>query len=231
VALLPIQDVDEATKELRRSVRELGMVAGLMPAVTFNRKPFGAAEYHPLFREAEQLGCALAIHGSPQVGLGLEIFERHIEAHVLTHPLPVAIHFISIVFSGILEMFPKLRLAFLEAGCGWVPFLSERMDYEMERLGPSFETRPASAPPIHKLPSHYITAGNIYVSCEANEKSIPWVAEFLGGDYIIYPTDFPHSLTFDLFVNEVREFLNRKDLPPELSRKILWDNPRRLYSI
>ena len=101
----------------------------------------------------------------------------------------------------------------------------------MERLEPTFKTRPLSAPPIKKLPSEYIRAGNIYVSCEANEKSLPWVAEFFGGDYIIYPTDFPHSLTFDLFVEEVREFVNRKDFPPELSRKVLWDNPRCLYGI
>jgi predicted TIM-barrel fold metal-dependent hydrolase len=88
-----------------------------------------------------------------------------------------------------------------------------------------------SAPPIQKLPSEYIRAGNLYVSCEANEKSLPWVAEFFGGDSIIYPTDFPHSSTFDVFVEEIREFVNRKDLPPELSRKVLRDNSRRLYGI
>ncbi len=50
------------------------------------------------------------------------------------------------------------------------------------------------------------------MNCEGNEKSLPWVAEFFGGDYIIYPTDFPHSLTFDLFVEEVREFLGQQGL-------------------
>ncbi|MGH7771871.1 MAG: amidohydrolase family protein [Candidatus Binatia bacterium] len=128
-------------------------------------------------------------------------------------------------------MFPKVKIAFLEAGCGWVPFLMERMDYEMERLRPSFTMRPSSVPSIQKPPSEYVTAGNIYVSCEANEKSLPWVADFFGGDYIIYPTDFPHSLTFEHFVEEVKESLNRKDLPEDLIRKILWNNPKRLYGI
>ena len=64
-------------------------------------------------------------------------------------------------------MFPKIKIAFLEAGCGWVPFLMERMDYKMERLEPTFKTKPLSAPAIKKLPSEYIRAGNIYVSCEA----------------------------------------------------------------
>jgi hypothetical protein len=46
-----------------------------------------------------------------------------------------------------------------------------------------------------------------------------------GGD------DFSHLLTFDVFVEELRDFVNRKDLPPELSRKVQWDNSKRLYGI
>jgi predicted TIM-barrel fold metal-dependent hydrolase len=231
VAILPVQDPQEAVKELRRCVRELGMVAGLLPAVTYHRKPYGGPEFHPIFREAENLGCALAIHGSPQSGLGLEVFDRHIEAHVLSHPLPIAMHCISIVLGGLIEKFPNVRVVFLEAGSSWVPFLMERMDFELERLKPSFEWRPSAAPPISKKPSEYFTAGNIYVGCEAAEKSLPWVAQFLGADHIVFPTDFPHSFAFERFVEEVRGFVDRRDLPPDLSQKILWDNPKRLYRI
>src|ERR1043166_5774488 len=231
VALLPIQEPAESVKELRRCVQELGMVGGLLPAVTFNRKPYGSAEFLPIFREAEQLDCALAIHGSPQSGLGLEIFSRHIEAHVLSHPLPIMTHCISIVFGGVFEQFPKLRVVFLEAGSSWGPFLMERMDFELERLKPSFEWRPAAAPPIRKMPSEYFTSGNIYVGCEAAEKTLPWSAQWLGADHIVFPTDFPHSFTFERFVEEVKGFAERKDLPADLSRKILWDNPKRLYRI
>jgi predicted TIM-barrel fold metal-dependent hydrolase len=45
-----------------------------------------------------------------------------------------------------------------------------------------------------------------------------------GDDHIVFPTDFPHSFTFERLVD-------LKDLPGELSRKILWDNPKRLYGI
>ncbi|HTN70141.1 MAG TPA: amidohydrolase family protein, partial [Methylomirabilota bacterium] len=231
VALLPIQDPQEAARELRRCVTEFGMVAGLLPAVTYNRKPYGSSEFLPIFREAETLGCALAIHGSPQSGLGLEVFSRHIEAHVLSHPLPIMMHCISIVLGGVIEKFPKVRVVFLEAGSSWVPFLMERMDFELERLKPSFEWRPSGAPPIGKMPSEYFTSGNIYVGCEAAEKSLPWVAQVLGAEQIVFPTDFPHTFTFDRFVEEVRGFAERKDLPPDLSGKILWDNPKRLYGI
>jgi predicted TIM-barrel fold metal-dependent hydrolase len=81
------------------------------------------------------------------------------------------------------------------------------------------------------MPSEYFTSGSIYVGCEAAEKSLPWVAQFLGADHIVFPTDFPHSFTFERFVEEVKGFAERKDLPADLSRKILWDNPKRLYGI
>jgi predicted TIM-barrel fold metal-dependent hydrolase len=57
------------------------------------------------------------------------------------------------------------------------------------------------------------------------------VAQFLGADHIVFPTDFPHSFAFERFVEEVRGFVHRRDLPPDLSQKILWDNPKRLYRI
>jgi predicted TIM-barrel fold metal-dependent hydrolase len=91
--------------------------------------------------------------------------------------------------------------------------------------------RISSTPPITKLPSEYFTAGNIYVGCEAGEKTLPFVAHWLGADHLVFPTDFPHSFTFERFVEEVRGFVERKDLPEELTRKILWDNPKRLYRI
>jgi predicted TIM-barrel fold metal-dependent hydrolase len=231
IAILPIQNPAAAAGELRRCVTEFGMVGGLLPAVTYHRKPYGSTEFEPIFRQAEELGCALAIHGSPQSGLGLEVFERHIEAHVLSHPLPIAMHCISLVFGGVIEKFPKIRIAFLEAGSSWVPFLMERMDFELERLKPSFEWRPAAAPPISKSPSEYFKQGNIYVGCEAAEKTLPFVAQWLGDDHIVFPTDFPHSFTFERFVEEVKGFAERKDLSAELSRKILWDNPKTLYGI
>ncbi len=48
---------------------------------------------------------------------------------------------------------------------------------------------------------------------------------------IVFPTDFSNSFTFERFVEEVKGFAERKNLPAKLSRKILWDNPKKLYGI
>ena len=85
MALIPLQDIPEAVKELRRAVTELGMVGAVMPAVGL-RIPFGDRHYDPVYTEAERLGCMLAVHGAPAQGLGFDFFERLVEARVLSHP-------------------------------------------------------------------------------------------------------------------------------------------------
>ena len=63
VALIPFQDVDAAIVELRRAVKELGMLGGMLPSNgEAIQGHFGNKIYWPLYEEAEKLGCALAVH-------------------------------------------------------------------------------------------------------------------------------------------------------------------------
>ena len=176
---LPVQDVDQAVLELRRGVEELGLSGGVLPAVTYTRKPYGHPDFLPIIEEAQRLDVPLAIHAGPQSHLGLEVFEKHIEAHVLTHPVPIMGHLISMVYNGVFERCPRVRIVFLEAGAGWIPFLMERMDYE-------YKARPSAAPDLKRLPSEAIRSGNVYVSCENEEKILPVVASYLGEDRMIF---------------------------------------------
>ena len=63
VALLPFQDPESAVNELRRAVHELGC-RGAVVRTTGLRLPLGHKFYDPIYREAENLGCALAVHGT-----------------------------------------------------------------------------------------------------------------------------------------------------------------------
>ena len=64
MAILPVHDVPQAVEELRHAVTEQGMVAGLLPAVNVLHKGFGHSDFHPLYEEAQNLDCPLAIHGA-----------------------------------------------------------------------------------------------------------------------------------------------------------------------
>ena len=61
IAVLPLQEVGAAVAELRRAVREYGMVGGLLPADGLPR-PLGHQDFYPLYEEANRLGCMMAVH-------------------------------------------------------------------------------------------------------------------------------------------------------------------------
>ena len=72
----------------------------------------------------------------------------------------------SMMIYGVFERFPKLRVAFLESGCGWVPYLADRLDE-------SWEHRLKRWPHPTKLcPSEIMRGGNLYYSCEREEKTL-----------------------------------------------------------
>ncbi len=223
VALLPIQDPEAAAVELRRAVRELGCVGGMLAADGSHL--LGDARFIPIYEEAQRLDVMLAIHasGSHLGGAGVELFPRFIQAHTVSHPFGQMRQLTSIIFEGIPERFPRLRLAFLEAGCGWVPYWMERMDDEYAKRGA------AEAPALKKKPSEYVRGGTLYFSCEADEWLLPQAVRLIGENQIIYASDFPH---WDHnYPDSIEEILSRGDLTDLQKRKIFSDNARRLYRL
>lgn len=222
VALLPVQDPEAAAAELRRAVRELGFVGGMLAAD--GPHLLGDARFAPIYEEARRLDTALAVHasGSHLGGGGLELFPRFVQAHTCSHPFGQMRQLTSIVFEGVPERFPGLRLAFLEAGCGWVPYWMERMDDE-------YAKRAAEAPALTRPPSAYVRSGTLYFSCEADEWLLGPAVTLVGENQIVYASDFPHwDHSFPGSLEEIRQ---RGDLSDGQKRKILADNTRRLYRL
>lgn len=122
-----------------------------------------------------------------------------------------------------LDHFPTLKVGFLEAGAGWLPYMVDRMDYECA-------ARPGKAG-MKRRPSEYLAGDNIYVACEPEEPGLSYTVQRFGAERVLYPTDFPHELAFDQYLEDLDEFKERADLTPEARRGILWDNPRRFYGL
>ena len=223
VALLPVQDPDAAALELRRAVKQLGMVGAMLSADGTHL--LGDARFLPVYEEADRLGVMLGIHasGSHLGGAGVDMFPRFIQAHTCSHAFGQMRQFTSMIFEGIPERFPRLRLAFLEAGCGWAPYWMERMDDEFAKRGR------AEAPALKKTPSEYARSGNIYFSCEADEWLLPQALKLVGENQIVWASDFPHwDNSYPGSIDEIR---NRGDITDTQKQKILADNCRRLYGI
>lgn len=223
-ALLPVQDTVEAARELKRA-KDLGLVAGLLPAVTVLYKAYGNRDFDPIFAAAEKLDMPLAVHGAPSRGLGFDFFDKFLQVHTLEHPFAILIQFTNMVFEGVFERFPRLRVVFLEAGSGWLPYMMDRMDEEFEK------PYRFQAPLLKKKPSEYIRSGQIWSTCEVGEKALPQVLRQFNPRCLMWPSDYPHERLPDMFRHDIPEFLAREDLSDEEKRLILYENPKRFYRL
>jgi hypothetical protein len=124
--------------------------------------------------------------------------------------------------AGIMDRYPNLRLAPLEAGHGWLPFWMARMD-EFSR------SHVKGLPPLKMKPSEYVLSGRYFQSIEMSEgeKLTKAVIDLIGEDILMYASDFPHLESwFPESVDNVMAW----DLPEQAKRKLFWDNAVRYYA-
>lgn len=222
VANLPINNPEEAAKELNRAVTKLGLVGGMLAAQAHS-KNLGRPEFYPLYEQAQRLDVPIAIHAFGGDEPGSEIFDQFICLHTTGHPFPVLRQLTAMIFGGIPELFPRLKIGYLEIGCGWIPYWLERMDEEWEKRGK------AEAPLCKKKPSEYLTNGQIYYGCEPEEKMMGYIVGQIGSETLMYASDYPH---WDMSWPESAILVwHREDLSLEAKKNILEKNARRFYNL
>ena len=224
VAVVPLQDVPASIGEVRRSVKELGMVGVSIPP-SLPGKNLDHPDFYPFYDEVQELNVPIGIHwgnGTYLPGAGTERFNKHFQSHVIGHPFEQMIAMTSLICGGILEKYPKVKFAFLESGCGWVPYLMWRLDEE-------YRGRSLEVPLLKEKPSEYIRRGQCFFSCSPDEAMIPTVAELVGADTIIFSSDYPHADGH--FPDSVRAIRGREDISEEVKRKILGENAARFFSL
>lgn len=164
-AVLPLQDPSAALEEMRRCVCDLGMPTVMIPpnvpqphpsapdAFPDIRvpKPLSHPDFFPLYEEAERLDIALGVHGAPGIylaGGASDQLTSFTLVHVFANRAMQQMALAALIFDGVLERFPRLRVAALEAGCGWAPDFIENLHEHWEKrivnFDPSIEPNPAS---------------------------------------------------------------------------------------
>jgi predicted TIM-barrel fold metal-dependent hydrolase len=221
VPILPVQDVPAAVAELRRAVTELGAVAAWVPAVVPLRPDWGDPSWDPLYAEAQRLDVGVSFHGQLCEEPAIARFSNFMVVHAVVHPYQICGALCSVVVGGVLERFHKLRVAFLESGVGWVPYMMDRLDEEAEKRGA------AEAPYLTRKPSEYIASGRVFFGVECEEKTLPIAVDAGLENTMLYSSDYPH---WDCdWPNTVRSVRARGDLSDVVKRKMLHDNAVAFY--
>jgi predicted TIM-barrel fold metal-dependent hydrolase len=221
VAMVALQDVDAAIAEARRAVEELGHVGIFMPT-NVRDQDVGKRQFWPFYEAVEALGVPIALHGGTLASERMHgRFDTFLAAHTLAFPLECMTALTGLVFAGVPERFPRLRIAALEGSCGWLPFLMDRMDEEFEKRGAR------EAPLLKAKPSEYLLNGQFYYAFELEESTLSYVIQRIGGDKLLYASDYPHWDTE--WPNTVRIFRGRADVSDADKRRILGENPQRFY--
>jgi predicted TIM-barrel fold metal-dependent hydrolase len=230
MALVPLQDVGEAVKELRRSVKELGMVGAVLPANGADlgvRKALGHPDFWPVYEEAERLDVPIATHGAPSMNLGLNSFTYFAMTISLEHPLAQMIQITSFVMEGVFDRFRKLRVGFLEAGTGWVPYMIDRLDRAYEVMqGNGYREY---SPYLKTRPREHFASGRMYFSCEGGEPSMKNLIDRIGFRNLLFASDFPHESNMERAMHEIEELMERDDLSEEAKQAIFCDNIESFY--
>jgi uncharacterized protein len=224
VAKLPMSEPSAAAEELERCVTEHGMV-GMVTAQHIRDKNLDHPSFDVVWDTAQRLDVAVCVHGGGQapgqVPVAIDRFSTRLEKHAITHPFGAMLALTSFTVGGVLARFPSLRVAFLEAGAGWLPFWLERLDEHWELM-------PEQAPQLDRPPSDYFL-GRGYLSCEPEERSVPIVCDTLGDRIICYASDYCH---WDCaFPNSVKLLAEREDLTDAQKRAIFSENAARLYKL
>jgi predicted TIM-barrel fold metal-dependent hydrolase len=99
----------------------------------------------------------------------------------------------------------------------------------MERLDEHYEILQPTVPWLKKPPSEYMKGGQMFYAFEMEEKMLPYVAEFVGAERLVFATDYNHSDS--KFPHTVEEVMERKDLSDSLKAKLMGENAAKLYTL
>ena len=138
IAMLPMQSIELAIEEMRFARTQLGMRGGFLRPNPYNGRMLHHPDYVPFWNEVEELDFAIGLHEGasgrmPQVGV--DRFTTRGAKHIVSHTMEMMLAAMSVIWEGVCDRHPKVRIAFLESGGGWIAGWLDRMDRHFDDQG------------------------------------------------------------------------------------------------
>ncbi len=180
---LPMQAPDLAIKELERCVKELGL-SGIQIGTHVNEWNLEAPELFPIFEAAQDLGASIFVH--PWDMMGKDDMPKYWLPWLVGMPAETARAICSMIFGGVFEKLPRLRVAFAHGG-GAFPAIVGRVQH-------GYHVRPdLCAVDNHVEPLAYL--GRFYFDTLVHDQNLlHQIVNLMGADKIVLGSDYPFPL-------------------------------------
>ena len=224
-AVLPVWERDAAVRELERCQDDLGLTGFVITDCMdpWKLPPLHDPHWDPLWDAAQSRGLPVNFHiaggGTPMRLWGAYGPARMFAALSTMAQMGNIVCITNLIFSGLLDRFPRLKFVSVESGVGWIPFLLESLDYQFDENGVT---------DLERRPSEYFRR-QIYGSYWF-EQDVGPALEKLGEDNIMFETDFPHATCLYPGVKE-RIHASLEGLAPAVQRKLLYETAARVYQL
>jgi uncharacterized protein len=211
---------DAAAREIDRVGGHEQVVQVMLPASS--RDVFGRDFYTPLFEAAVRNELAIGFHQTNDTHTAVGLPPYYIEWHTAI-PQVWQSQLIGLVFNGMFDRLPDLRIVMIEGGWTWLPSLLWRLDLNYRSLR-------REVPWVKRLPSDYVRE-NVGFSSQPMEypddpSDLYRMFEMVGTDrFLMFATDYPHW-DFDAPDRAIPHAF-----PADVRRKILYDNAADFYRL
>src|SRR5262249_52543485 len=224
LALISLYDVDDGIQEFRRSAHR-GLKGALIWASPPEDRPYSAPIYDPFWAAAQELEMPVSLHSITGMGAESRLpirqpLDRYIRSAALSHEVQRTL--VVLIFSGVLERFPGLKIVSAENEVGWLPFFLQKLDQAQE------EYRYLYPAPLKLKASEYFRR-QIFATFIDDPVGVAG-REFISSDNIMWSSDYPHTVSTWPHSREVvdRDF---KGVPEHDKRLIVRENAARLYRL
>lgn len=216
IGTVPLQDIDLAVKEMERCLQELKM-PGLEIGSNINGINLSDERFFSFYKRAEELDCALFIH--PWEMMGEQQMQKYWLPWLVGMPAETSRAICSMIFGGVFDKFPKLRVAFAHGG-GSFPGTIGRIEH-------GFNVRPdlvAIDNPIN--PREYI--GRFWIDSLVHDaKAMQFIIDVMGEDTICLGSDYP----FPLGEHRPGMLIDEMKFAGNLKEKLLYKNAKDWLNI
>ena len=159
VALAPLHDPAATAAEIRRAVTDDGVKAIMLRPNPVQGRPVSHPDHDRFFAEMVDLDIPVILHegtGAVVAAAGSDRFGTWCGRHAASHPMEQMLALAGLIFDGVFERHPRLRVGVFESGTGWLRWWLHRLDEHWEFLGPEVPAGEAPAervrgPPVRDL--------------------------------------------------------------------------------